>query len=351
MPAYLSEGEFNLSGELTLLPVAKSTEFMMLNETDWAPFAAATGASETAFETWEGIAQVAKEYYEWTDSLTPEMENDGRAFFGRDVMANYQIIGSLQLGAELFAVENGDVTIQLDRDSFKRMWDAHYIPYINGYFASVGRFRSDDAKTGEIIALVGSTTGAIFFPQEVTLDDGTSYPINVRCFKLPNFAGTKKCGVQQGAGMAVTRSTPEREAAAMEFLKWFTDPAQNLKYCIETGYLPVEASANNMERIRAAVADAGDSITPVMQEALLLGGEIVSSYRLYTNKAFENGNSARQILESFMQERAEADRGAVIALMEGGMTKEEAVAPYSTDEYFDAWFSDFSQALHKAVAR
>ena len=58
-------------------------------------------------ETFEGITATARAYYAWTDSLT-DAPDDGKAFFGRDAMANYCIIGSRQLGAEV----TQDVTAQ-----------------------------------------------------------------------------------------------------------------------------------------------------------------------------------------------------------------------------------------------
>lgn len=91
------------------------------------------------------MTKTARTYYEWTDSLTPQ-PNDGKAFFGRDAMANYMIIGSRQLGQEIFAVEGNQVTLNLDRDVFKKLWDNYYVPYIRGYFTAQGRFRSDDAR-------------------------------------------------------------------------------------------------------------------------------------------------------------------------------------------------------------
>ena len=42
----------------------------------------------------EGLVKTAQRYYEWTDSLT-EAPNDGKAFYGRDAMANYVLIGGL----------------------------------------------------------------------------------------------------------------------------------------------------------------------------------------------------------------------------------------------------------------
>ncbi len=46
---YLSEGDFSGSGSIKIFPVAKSAELLFLNETDWEPFAAATGAT---YATW-----------------------------------------------------------------------------------------------------------------------------------------------------------------------------------------------------------------------------------------------------------------------------------------------------------
>ena len=76
---------------LKIFPTAKSTEVFMLNRTDWDTFAAATGADIGKLSTIEGVTATAKAYYEWTDSLTPEVKDDGKAFFGRDAVANYFI--------------------------------------------------------------------------------------------------------------------------------------------------------------------------------------------------------------------------------------------------------------------
>ena len=83
----------------------------MLNKTDWDAFSDATGASLDALVTIEGVVETAKAYYEWTDGLTPDVPGDGKAFYGRDAMANYFIIGMQQQGVELFRVEGGEMTL------------------------------------------------------------------------------------------------------------------------------------------------------------------------------------------------------------------------------------------------
>ena len=56
---YLTEGDFGQTGSIKIFPVAKSTELLFLNETDWQPFAEATGTQESEMLTIEGLLAVA----------------------------------------------------------------------------------------------------------------------------------------------------------------------------------------------------------------------------------------------------------------------------------------------------
>ena len=45
----------------------------------------------------------------------------------------------------------------------------------------------------------------------------------------------------------MTKSDYAHEYAAAEFLKWFTDTKQNVKFAITTGYFPVKKETLNEE--------------------------------------------------------------------------------------------------------
>ena len=49
-----------------------STEILFVNQTLFDRFSAATGISLESLSTFEGIADAALRYYEWTDSLIPD---------------------------------------------------------------------------------------------------------------------------------------------------------------------------------------------------------------------------------------------------------------------------------------
>lgn len=347
--AYLEEGRFTDDGSLKIFPVAKSTELLMLNATEWDQFCSATGTDDSCLSTWEGIAQAAEKYYNWTDEQTPDIPDDGRTFFGRDAFANYMIIGSKQLGTEIFHVENGNVELQIDSQVMRKLWDNFYVPYINGYYGAYGRFRSDDMKTGDLAAMICASSGATYFPTEVTYEDGSTDPIEGAVYPLPNFEGTQPTAVQQGAGMVVTKSDEAREQAAVTFLKWITQPEQNVRFAISSGYMPVTYEGNSQKAIDKAISESPETVSPIVQKSLAIGVDMTNEYTLYTSPAFEHGFEARNILETSMMEKAVVDRNAIAELIRQGITRAEAVAQYNTDDNFNTWLAEFTNELHRSV--
>jgi len=330
--SFLKEGQFN-GQEIKIFPVAKSVEILTVNETDWDVFAQATGTSLDALATVEGVTETAEAYYNWTDSLTPE-PNDGKALFGRDAMANYFFAGSMQLGTELITVENGKAALNFDRGVIRKLWDNYYVPYVKGYFTATGRFRSDDLKTGNIIACVGSSSSATYLPDTVSTSDTESHSIKLKILPCPQFRGGKPCAIQQGAGMVVTNGPETEIAASVEFLKWFTDAERNIQFSVNSGYLPVTKAANSM----TAIKDSGLALTELMEEILTVSVDTVNENLLYTPPAFEGGCSIRNELEYSMSDQAVADRKEVLARLQTGESLDSAAEAFVSDRHFEEWY-------------
>ncbi len=241
--SFLEEGDLDSDGGLEVFPVAKSTETLQLNMTDWQKFADETGSTLDELASVEGVTRVAQRYFEWTDAQTPDVAGDGSPFFGRDSMANYLITGSKQLGHELFKVHDGTCAPDVDRTAMKRLWDNYYVPMVQGWFSAEGKFRSDAVKTGDLLCYVGSSSSVVYFPRTVTVDDQTTYPIEMAALENPTFEGADSCSPQQGAGFVVTKSDERHERACVEFLKWFTAKEQNTDFAVSAGYIPVTKDA------------------------------------------------------------------------------------------------------------
>ena len=337
---YLSEGDFGEDDSIKIFPVAKSTELLFLNDTDWQAFADAADVRYEDLATMEGLTAAAEKYYNWTDDQTAAPD-DGKALFGRDAMANYMLVGAQQLGDAIFAVKDGRMTVNFERDVARRLWDNYYVPFVKGWFAATGRFRSDDIKTGNVLAYVGSSSSATFFPTRVTNDASQSHEISLKTLPAPQFEGGEAVAVQQGAGMVVTAAKEEEVKASVEFLKWFVRAENNIAFSVGSGYLPVTRKANDMQEILASGLTLDDN----MQQTLAVAVDTVNGNRLYTPHAFAGGSSARKVLEYGLSDLAAADRETVVQRIAEGQSAAEAEAEFLTDEYFEAWYQDICAKL------
>lgn len=345
--SYIEEGHLDGDDGLYMLPVAKSTEVMMLNKTDWEPFAEATGTTLDELATTEGITAVAEKYYNWTDSLTPDIPDDGRAFYGRDSMSNYFVIGMKQMGQDLFTTKDGQIEVNTDRELIHRLWENYYVPYVKGYFDAYGKFRSDDVKTGNIIAYTGSTASVFYFPDNVENEE-TSYPIDYEVLSAPVMEGGENYRVQQGAGMAVTKSDEQHEYAASVFLKWFTQEDQNLRFVSSSSYLPVLKEANNMEALDKVVQKDHIEMDDKTYSCVSTVLNEFDQIKFYTSQTGENGYSMRKVLDYNLSDQAQADREAIEAAVAAGASRAEVLAGYTSEESFENWYQGFCNALQNA---
>lgn len=285
---FLEEGDFLADGKYRILPVAKSTENLFVNKTLWDKFAEESGADIADLATWEGIAATAEKYYQHT----------GKGFLGIDAWANFMIVGSVQDGQEIYKFNPEDQRGQLNfNEAFaQKVWDYAYSQYLKGHFVKEGRFSSDDAKTGAVIAYVGSTAGAAYFPKEVTLSENEIFEVEAMALPYPVFEDGHPYVIQQGAGMCIAPSDHQHEYAAAEFLKWFTKPEQNLFFAVSTGYLPVTNEALAEDVLLNYLEESGKDL-PGVRSSLKTSSQMLETYTLYNNKPFRGSLETRNMMD------------------------------------------------------
>ena len=238
IPRFIEEGRLT-DKKLYVFPFAKSTEVLFVNKTIFNRFSQECGISLESLATFEGILEAAEKYYEWTDKQTPEIANDGKAFYVPDSLFNFTQVSFKQLGKDFIK----DGRLQLSAPEFLRIWNCYYPSAVRGHIAIFNGYGSDLAKTGDIVCSTGSTAGVLFFSPTITYGDHTTEPVEYAILPYPVFEGGEKVALQRGSGLCVMNSTPEKEYAAVVFLKWFTAVEQNLDFVSSTGYLPVTKEA------------------------------------------------------------------------------------------------------------
>lgn len=334
---FLNDGKYD--GERLLsIPIVKSTELLYVNSTAWNEFAAASGFNEKTLATWEGVYEAARGYYQWTDAQTPKTSWDGKSFMGIDSVGNFVIIGNKQLGVEVIDGKNEKAV--LNHDDLRQLFDFYYGGMSLGYLNAVGKFCSDDIKAGDLVAYVGSSSGAAYFPTWIEKNN-TQSPIDFLALAYPVFNEGSPTAIQQGAGMSVAKSTPSKQEGAALFLKWFTTEEQNISFAMTTGYLPVQAGAYkntdfniSLESMRSG-EQAEKNVAAVYDIAL---NQIMES-NTYSCTPFNGSYNVRTILEKSLMTMAESGRSSASALKEQGMTETEILESLDMDARFEEWLS------------
>ena len=244
LPAFVEEG--TVHGRLVVLPVAKSTEIMFINKTTFDRFAQATGVTIEDLDTWEGLFQAAEIYAAWTDAQTPDVPGDAKSMFVHDYYFNYFQVGAESLGEDFF---QGDKLAF--GPTFERAWEPLARAALRGGVWLKGGYATESIRTGDSIVSVASSASILYYSDVVTYPDNTSEDITIISRPCPVFEDGEKLVMQRGAGFCTVRSTPEREQAAVTFLKWLTEPEHNVEFVTRTGYMPVTKTAFEQELPKA----------------------------------------------------------------------------------------------------
>ena len=227
-----------MNGRLVCLPVAKSTELLYVNQTAFDRFSAATGVPLSQLSTWEGLYSAAREYAAWTDSQTPDQPNDGKAMFVHDFHFNYFQVGVESLEESFFDGEN----IAFG-STFEKIWNPYAEACLSGGVWLRDGYATDPLRTEESIVSVASSASVLYFSNEVIHPNNITEEVKLTVLPCPVFEDGKKMVMQRGAGMCTVKSTPEREKAAITFLKWLTEPECNTRFAVSAGYMPVTQEA------------------------------------------------------------------------------------------------------------
>jgi len=313
VPHFLEEGR--LGGKtLYLMPVAKSTEVLYVNRTLFDRYAAATGADIGKLSTFEGIMELAKKYYEWSG---------GKAFYYPDNNFNYAMIGLAQLGESFL----DDQKLNMLSNTYERIWNSYYRQAVFGGLAVFDKYGNYIAMTGDVVCCTSTSAGAIYYPDRLTYADNTKEDVVFDVLQYPVFEGGEKIAIQRGAGFCVFKTEQRKEYAAAVFLKWLTEPEQNLKMTSSMGYLPVTTEAFNV--LRQNLETSSDNKT--IQKMLHTATKMQDSYEFFAPQVFDKYDALSGAYNNGVFSLAKQDRTRYLELIQSGESSDSAWRQLSTD--------------------
>ena len=341
--SYLDEGKICRDQKIFLLPLAKASEVVALNDTVWQAFTTEYPRfvhSEKTFSSWEQILAAAQAYHHWSD---------GEALMGFDSLANFIIIGNRQLGVDLFEYQPNGGKIILDREAMRQIWSVYYGGTVTGYFGAWQTFRSEDLAEGSLAAAVISTSAGHYLPQEVSIGQLEPQPVDFKILPYPVFAEGEPYSVHQGAGLAISRSDSDHEIAAAVFLQWLTRPEQNIAFSIDSGYLPVTKPALQSQLLRGqlekmAAEPSEEQLNMICLNTFL---EQMETHQLYAPQAFSGSFAARKIISQSLADFTAEARTRYLYDLESGESADRLYDRYVNDAVFEQWYSELIVAVER----
>jgi sn-glycerol 3-phosphate transport system substrate-binding protein len=215
--------DYRYAGRQWGMPYARSTPLFYFNTEHWA----AAGLPDRGPETWD-------ELDEWADAL--QSSNGGRPVFNHVKGASYVawIFQSI-IWAFGGRYSDDDFTITLDTDEAIAAGE-----YVRSQIHELGyaEVTSDDnivdLSAGAISSTIGSTGSLSGLLASATFEVGAAFLPAKDQFGCPT----------GGAGLSIPAGIdPDRQLAAMRFIKFVTEPENTAYYSESVGYMPVRKSA------------------------------------------------------------------------------------------------------------
>lgn len=234
---FLKEG--NYKEHLYMLPIAKSTELLFVNQTFMDRFLKANNLTQAKLSDYDTLFALCQRYYQWSG---------GKQMFQINDFYHYFLTNMAALGEDFVQKGKPNFTSEKSKRIYRPMAEAA----IAGGLCTEKGYASDRWKTGEVISNVGSTAGILYLRNYVTHADNSRKAITTSFLPSPSFkeAADKKILLQRGTGLFALQNKDERKnQAAAVFAKWIGRKDNNLSFVTKAGYLPV-----NKESMEALMA-------------------------------------------------------------------------------------------------
>ncbi len=283
VPGFVQDGI--IDGKQVVFPVSKSTQLIFLNGSQYARFAADTGAQLSTLATWDGFFEMAGAYRQWSQ---------GKPFCALDYPLRLVELNALEQGSgKLYKGSWYDLT----NETFRASWMEFARALVQGDILISDLYSNTQVMTGETLAGLGSSAAILYYNDFVTYPDNTTEPTDLLLAPLPHAAGTATPLMPQaGVGLCAFKTTDQKAEAAAVFLRWLTEQQRNLEFAADTGYMPV--FQNDMERYFDQLAVMGVNLSEDM-------GALVDRQLASREMTFDQLNDSPEVLNALEEEMIE----------------------------------------------
>ena len=149
---------------------------------------------------------------------------------------------------------------------------------------------------------------------------------------------------QRGANMGISASDKVHEYASAEFLKWFTDPEQNIEFTVSTGYIPVKEEAlSSVSRLLEHVKENDNSDAVKKSVAATL--EAMEKGIFYSKQVFHDSYRYDDIFKESLSRKTEIDLNGLEMRAANGEDRKSVQEELAGEDNFNEWYESLMNEM------
>lgn len=324
---FLQEGRITGTEETYIFPISKASPITIINDSIWRKFYIDNQVQLKQWNTWAGITDLAKEYYNWSG---------GKALLAIESIQDFVFAYSAQQMPPIVQAGNKEIKINTNKETLRGIWDFYYVGVVNGYILQTDNIQNSLEKT-EIVAYIGELHDPSYYPQTIINENGDRTGFLIAAVSYPTINENTKVYPHAGEGVCVFDNGNKANQESYNFLHWFCSNENIIQFSV----------ANNEISSYEAIYKKSSTNDYFKQLSLLNYNKYymlsksltqVSENKSFSPTGFIGYDSfCDEITESLKQTSYDALEN-VRALENNGMSHTEAVNTVVTEAAFEEWY-------------
>ncbi len=338
-PGFLDSGKFTVNGNTYIFPLESNLDVLYLNANAFNTFKQANPSVKVGnLHTWEGLYNVAAQYYAWTDQMTPDQQRDGKSFVAIESVKNYLFTVANQYASSIVQPGNKGVQIVLNYETLGEIWAFFYGGALRGYVSVSEDSVNKQMEEGQLVCYLASTASARWVPATYRDWQGIVRSTSLFIEEYPSVTNSRLAIPHDVRGVVVVDTDPIHNAEAYAFLDWLCSAKEGYGFYAEGSSLPVHQAVLQDTQIHQNLLNyVSQGRYPYMSVVYSQSYTHAAFLHTYHPAVFYGSEAFAQALADSLLQAAREGKMQLEAAVQAGMPYTDALAAAEDEAYFQAW--------------
>ena len=347
----LEDGNFYGDEKHYLYPLTCNTTMFYIDIMAWNAFKEGIlggGYSSVMFDElqdWKAIAKASSVYNNWTDRATPDVREDGGAFFAIEDVSTFMYLDAVQRGYNLITFDDAGVPrVNFPASSAKLVWDYIYGNTLAGRFLLTEGAPFAAVESGQAMAYVDAARNLNNF--------GAHDRLNV--YYSPFHIDTSGIVLADAASVAIVDKGENRAVGASIYLNWLCAEERIVPFAALSYSVPVYKNiikSNTLKDFINTKANSDDETDWQISETLGVQKHHLEYCYCYSLPKIKNAPAFLQLLGRDLKQIAMQDRAECTQRLAQGELMRNITPTLDTQQKFNDWYTTLKQEMEAFLAQ